>query len=325
MSATLGAPRVDAALNANQSKADGPVPGRVNEIQRVRMLEAVTEACAEVGVANVTVSSIISRSGVSRRTFYEIFEDRDDCLLAALQDAYEQARRRILEAYRPNDGWADRIRGALVALLVFLEEEPLGGRLLIGETLSIGSAVLARRQEVLAQIASVVDQGRAESRGEVSRLTAESVVGGVLSVIQSRLHAGEDKRLVELTGPLMSVVTLPYLGSAASRRELRRSVPPAGTPREARSRNPLRDTEMRLTYRTVRVLMSIASQPGASNRELGQAAGVSDQGQISKLLTRLAKIGLIENKRGHARGAPNAWSLTARGVEVHRVVQKPVA
>jgi AcrR family transcriptional regulator/DNA-binding MarR family transcriptional regulator len=288
------------------------------------MLDAMVETCAELGVANVTVSSVITRSGVSRRTFYEIFEDRDDCLLVSLEDAYEQVRRRVVEAYRSADGWREQIRSSLVALLVFLEEEPLRGRLLIGETLSVGPAVLARRQEVLAQIASIVDRGRAESRDEVARLTAESVVGGVLSVIQSRLHPGVGGRLVELTGPLMSIITLPYLGPAASRRELRRPVPAAGETRQARSRNPLRDTDMRLTYRTVRVLMSVANQPGASNRELGLAAGVSDQGQISKLLTRLARIGLIENTRGHARGAPNAWSLTPKGVEVHQVIRQPV-
>ena len=71
---------------------------------------------------------------------------------------------------------------------------------------------------------------------------------------------------------------------------------------------------MRLTYRTVRVLLAIAETPGASNRELADAAGVADQGQISKLLSRLKSLGLIENiGAGPVRGEPNAWQLTPKG------------
>ncbi len=74
---------------------------------------------------------------------------------------------------------------------------------------------------------------------------------------------------------------------------------------------------MRLTYRTLRVLSAIASQPGASNRQVGETAGVHDQGQISKLLARLERLGLIQNAgQGQPRGEPNAWGLTARGFEV---------
>ncbi|MEA2201773.1 MAG: hypothetical protein QOI89_2369 [Solirubrobacteraceae bacterium] len=78
---------------------------------------------------------------------------------------------------------------------------------------------------------------------------------------------------------------------------------------------------MRVTYRTTRVLAAIAAQPGLSNSEIGQRAGVNDQGQISKLLARLARLGLAENVRaGQANGLPNAWQLTPRGKELERTV-----
>ncbi len=79
---------------------------------------------------------------------------------------------------------------------------------------------------------------------------------------------------------------------------------------------------MRITYRTVRVLIAIGSQPGASNREIATAAGIGDQGQVSKLLTRLHGIGLLRNEGfGHAKGAPNAWTLTHRGHEVEQAIR----
>ena len=79
---------------------------------------------------------------------------------------------------------------------------------------------------------------------------------------------------------------------------------------------------MRITYRTVRVLIAIGSAPRASNREIAAQSGISDQGQVSKLLTRLESLGLVRNDgAGHVKGAPNAWVLTPRGLDVERAVQ----
>ena len=78
---------------------------------------------------------------------------------------------------------------------------------------------------------------------------------------------------------------------------------------------------MRLTYRTVRVLMAVAEHPGASNRQVGVASGMNDQGQISKLLSRLHRLGLIANDGiGPAKGAPNAWTLTTKGHAIHATI-----
>jgi len=79
---------------------------------------------------------------------------------------------------------------------------------------------------------------------------------------------------------------------------------------------------MRFTYRTMRVLAAVAelSERDAhpSNRAVGEHAGIGDQGQASKLLARLHKLGLIENKGGDPlRGEPNAWMLTVTGKQVH--------
>ena len=74
---------------------------------------------------------------------------------------------------------------------------------------------------------------------------------------------------------------------------------------------------MRLTYRTARVLQCIAGEPGASNRVVAEHAGVADPGQISKLLRRLERLGLVANTGGgHLSGEPNAWELTTQGHQV---------
>jgi DNA-binding MarR family transcriptional regulator len=121
------------------------------------------------------------------------------------------------------------------------------------------------------------------------------------------------------------MVVLPYLGPAAARRELARPAPPARNGRPARSADPLRELDMRLTYRTIRVLMAIGESGGEglhpSNRQVADAAGIRDQGQVSKLLSRLEQLGLIQNAaEPQVKGEPNAWRLTQRGEQVRAVV-----
>jgi hypothetical protein len=120
----------------------------------------------------------------------------------------------------------------------------------------------------------------------------------------------------------MSMIVLPYLGSAAARRELSRPRPAASASAPVNGNgasDPLAGLQMRLTFRTMRVLSVIAEQPGLSNRKVSAGAGISDQGQISKLLTRLAGQGLAENTgKGQPAGLANAWRLTPRGKQLER-------
>jgi DNA-binding MarR family transcriptional regulator len=139
------------------------------------------------------------------------------------------------------------------------------------------------------------------------------------------VRAGGVRPMVALLGPLMGMIVLPYLGQAAAARETatpvprrKRATPPHG--------DPLRELDMRLTYRTVRVLLAIAELggrgSGPSNRRVAEAADVADPGQISKLLTRLQHLGLIENTgAGPTRGEPNIWRLTPKGQEIEHTIR----
>jgi AcrR family transcriptional regulator/DNA-binding MarR family transcriptional regulator len=293
----------------------------VADIQRARMLTAMAEVARERGTGNVTVAHVVARSGVSRRTFYEHFADREQCFMAALDAAIERIAARVVPAYRRQERWRDAIRCSLQALLRLLDEEPPLACLVVVQALGAGQAALERRQHALAALISAVDAGRGESKpgGEPPPLTAEGVVGAVFSVLHARLLEDEHSPLVELASELMGMIVLPYLGPAAARRELARPCPKAErtTPAGLAS---LRDLDMRLTYRTVRVLMAIGAHPGASNRQVANAADIHDQGQVSKLLKRLQELGLVHNEDRRAQGEPNAWSLTTRGASVRAAI-----
>jgi AcrR family transcriptional regulator len=282
----------------------------------------MVDVAAERGAANVTVAHVVAHSGVSRRTFYEQFEDREDCFVAAFEVAVENMAAGVLPAYERPGKWRERIRASLSALLEGLDEDPAIGRLLIVEMLGAGQPALERRRQLLGQIIKAVDRGRAEGKGEgPPSLTAEGVVGGVFSLIHSRLLDGGRASLLELLNPLMSMIVLPYLGPAAARRELREPAPQTLKGIRRIASDPLRELEMRLTYRTMRVLLAIGSHPGASNRQIADASGISDQGQVSKLLTRLEQLGLISNAgNARAKGEPNAWTLTERGAAIQEAI-----
>jgi AcrR family transcriptional regulator/DNA-binding MarR family transcriptional regulator len=301
---------------------------QVTEIQRSRMLTAAMEAVEEVGYPRMTVAEVIGRAKVSRKTFYDVFADREDCFLAAFDQAVAHGRMLVVEAYAREPGWREGIRAGLERLLILLDDEPAIAKVCVVEALGAGPRVLEHRAAVLDEAAAAIDRGRslASTANELPEVTAEGVVGAIFAVLHPRLLEGGGGPLAALRGSLMSMIVLPYLGARAASSELhraalepRRDSLPAQAPR---SRDPLDGLNMRLTHRTVRVLMVIAEHPGASNREVAEGSGIADQGQISKLLTRLARLKLVENTGdGQEKGASNAWHLTARGEQVERATR----
>ncbi len=323
-----GAPPNDGPVRRLRDGRDGASFARdqVDGIQRARVLVALCEVVAERGAGGTTVAHIVARAGVSRRTFYELFADREECFLAAFDQAVERVAARVVSAFAGEGRWRERVRKALVAGLGFLDEEPELGALCVVHALGAGPRALERRAEVVRVLVDAVDEGGREApRGRApARLTAEGVVGAILAVLHTRLSEGRRESLRSLVGPLMGMIVLPYLGSAAAERERRRPAPKgAVAKRRPAGEDPLKGLDMRLTYRTVRVLLAISATPGASNREVGEAGGIADQGQTSKLLQRLEHLGLIHNagRGGAGKGEPNAWRLTERGKQLERTIQ----
>jgi AcrR family transcriptional regulator/DNA-binding MarR family transcriptional regulator len=283
------------------------------------------EVVAEQGFVGMSVARVTSRAGVSRRTFYDLFKDRDDCFLMVFEDAVATASRIVSEAARAELVWREQVRAGLGALLMLFDDEPRLSSLLVVDALSTGPKVLERRARLLTELAVILDRGRAQARAgrNPPPLTAEGVVGAVFSVVHARLLAHSRQPLVELLGPLMGMIVLPYLGPGVAAKELTRLAPaPSLAATRRHSSAPIEQLDMRFTYRTLRVLSAVADHPGASNRLVADRSDVHDQGQISKLLTRLESLGLVENAgRGQARGEPNAWRLTGRGEQLQRSIK----
>jgi AcrR family transcriptional regulator/DNA-binding MarR family transcriptional regulator len=293
---------------------------RVSEAQRMRILSAMVEVASERGTECATVTQIVRHAGVSSGTFYALFENRQDCLTAMFEEAVAIASKRVCTAYDPEARWVDRVRAALLALLEFLDEEPELARLCVAHALA-SPAILTHRGELLDELTRIIDEGRSASGASRSPLpfAAHGVLGGTLGMIHARLISPDPRSLVELVNPLMSMAVLPYLGASAARREQYRPLPVRRSVRKRRpTGNPLAGLGVPLTYRTLRVLGVVAAEPGLSNCEVSERAGITDQGQISRLLARLARLGLTKNT---GKGRPNVWILTRKGKELLRTVE----
>ena len=162
--------------------------------QRQRMLDAVVEAVAEKGFAEMTVADVVKRAGVSRRTFYEQFEDKLDCFLAAYE-AHAEALARDVEhavAAAPDDA----LRAGLSAYLEHLAERPTFARVLTIDILGAGSRALEVRERARRRFA---EQYRRLSDDED---VLRALVGGIAELVQARLLDDRSDTLPELVPTL---------------------------------------------------------------------------------------------------------------------------
>jgi AcrR family transcriptional regulator len=183
--------------------------------QRERMLAAAAQAVAERGYAHTNVADIIAIARVSRRTFYEHFRDKEDCLLAAYDAVVQQLFRAVSDAYLAERDWCDRVQAGLAALAEFVTDEPDFARMAFLEAPLALAAGRKRRADAMALFASFLEPERGRpTKLEVPHLTVEVIVGGLYEVIYSRLAAGQPERLLDELPEIVYCALVPFAGHA---------------------------------------------------------------------------------------------------------------
>jgi AcrR family transcriptional regulator len=119
-------------------------------MQRRRLLGATVAIVYERGAQALTAALVVERAGMSHKTLYELFHDREGCLLAAFEEATSQATQAVKQVVAGEKKWREQIRAGLTALLSYFDYVPGMGRLLIVEALSSGDRTLEARRRVLA-------------------------------------------------------------------------------------------------------------------------------------------------------------------------------
>jgi AcrR family transcriptional regulator len=194
----------------------------VEASQRTRLLEAVGRAVAERGYASATIDDVVRRAGVSKKTFYDHFADKQDCFLAAYESASEELLERVREAHASEDDWLERTRAGIVAYLRWLAADPALARVFLIEVAAAGPRALERRERLRDRYAELIS----ERRGNGAELPFEvfhAVVAAVDDVVvrHIREHGAED--LPELEPVLLYLQTaLLTSSSSAGRASARR-------------------------------------------------------------------------------------------------------
>jgi len=212
------------------TRADGRFPAGVRTlpadlvkaVQRERLLAAMIDAIVDIGYNTLTVQNVLTRAGISRPTFYEQFEDKEDCFLAAFDAAAARMQARVgAGVAEAGPSWRDRLRGGLLGLLGFVADEPEEARAVIVEARASTPAGLRRRDEMLDRYAACIDALVREDLEEPpSAIAAAGVVGGIESVLYARLQKEETEQLDELLPSLMYFAVLAYAGREAAGDEL---------------------------------------------------------------------------------------------------------
>jgi AcrR family transcriptional regulator len=207
----------------------GPLPAgrhgysreQVAHHQRERLIAGLAAAVAAKGYAAVTLADITRGARVSRRVFYENFEGREQCFLAAFEVVVEHLRELVAAAVGQEDGWPAQAIAAIRAVLSFLAAEPDLARFCLVESRGAGPVVAARFNESVGEIAAPLRLGRAERpTGErpLPDSTEDAVIGSLVSLVQRKVAAGEAERLGDLLPDCAEFVLAPYLGAAEASR-----------------------------------------------------------------------------------------------------------
>lgn len=185
--------------------------------QRERLIAGLAEAVAEHGYAGTTIAHITRYAAVSRRTFYEHFDSKDDCFIAAYDTVMTELRQRVGDAFDQEEEWPQAVRAGIAAMLEFLTAEPHLARLSMVEALVAGPVVVERYDAAIQGLVPYFLAGR-EGRSQdvlagLSPTTEEALVGGMVSLISRRIFADRTEELESLLPDLVEFTLTPYLGS----------------------------------------------------------------------------------------------------------------
>ena len=196
----------------------------VTRSQRERLLAAVVRATVDHGYEATTVGDILGEAGVGRESFYELFDDKLDCMLAAHAILVDHLEERVREVYLQQGAWAERVRAALAVTLEWFASDPTAARFTLIELATVGPASRDRFRRDFNRFIGLLDEGLDASAPDPAVARATSLaVGAALARVYEEVLLGRAARLPELLPELTYEVLVPFLGEKAARAEARRA------------------------------------------------------------------------------------------------------
>jgi AcrR family transcriptional regulator len=174
---------------------------------------------ARKGYAKLTVKDLIDGAGVSRRTFYQLFEDKLDCVFAAHHVAFSRLNSIIVDACASQSDWPDGVLAAVEGALGFAIRSPDEARLILISSQTSEPKLARRGRASHDQLAALLRSGRQRHHGGGTPLpqVEQAIVGAGMSLVGDCLIADEIDRLSDLAPELVQIILTPYLGDEEAR------------------------------------------------------------------------------------------------------------
>jgi AcrR family transcriptional regulator len=165
----------------------------------------MVEAVARHGYAGTTLRELVGLAGVSKTTFYEHFESKQDCFLATFDKIISQVTERVGSAFREEGDFREKLTAAVTEFMRIAVSEPDATMLAMVESLTLGAAGVAHRERGSEAFELMIRQSFESSpaEDEVAAPTVRAIAAGIRGVIYRRLRAG---RIDELPGLVDEVV-----------------------------------------------------------------------------------------------------------------------
>ena len=165
----------------------------------MRLLAAMVDVCSRLGYERTTVDALVAEAGVSKEAFYREFASKEECFLASFDEIVQQGAEELGEAYRSRPGFLERLTAVFETFVEFVAERPGEARLVIVDSLSLGSASIEPRARAAALFEALIGESLKErdSPAEASAVTIRAIVGGVRSIAYRALRDGRPERLAD--------------------------------------------------------------------------------------------------------------------------------
>ena len=172
-----------------------------------RLLDGMAKAVAQKGYAETTVADIVREAAVSRRSFYEHFATKAECLIALYQAGSARALAVMSGAVDPAQPWRTQVEPSLAAYLGYRSRAPAMLKMLFVEIVGMGPAGLAARHQINLQIAAWIQAAtREEGKAPLSIELAMAIIGGVNELVLQAIQRGESDDLQPLVAPATRLV-----------------------------------------------------------------------------------------------------------------------
>jgi AcrR family transcriptional regulator len=188
-------------------------PDVVSAGQRERLFAATVELIARQGYRNTSIEQIVKAAQVGYGAFYDLFEGKEDCFLAAFDRVATETSEAMAAAAAREEGWQEQITAALACLLALITAHPRRARLALIEVHMVGARARARYKQALGRAASKLRGGCSldPAAKQLSPLTEAALVGGIAWTIRQRLLEGDAPPVDQLLDPIVEIALSPYV------------------------------------------------------------------------------------------------------------------